>query len=114
MVPTTKQFLVIALLCVPLPVFGQEIPQTGKSPSPETQASTAASAPAKAYAIECYFGNPNQQKYMGGVSVTAVHEAGPACNTTFFSCKGKCYGCFSDFDFMEDFCMDNAGRKCLR
>jgi len=114
MIPTLKQILIIALLCAPLSAFGQESLQTGKLPSPVTQSTVSATGPAKNYTIECFFGNPNQQKYIGGVSVTAVNEAGPACNTTFFSCKGRCYGCFSDFDFMEDFCMDNAGRKCLR
>jgi hypothetical protein len=64
--------------------------------------------------LTCYLGNPNDGQTLGDLTVTSPETAGPACNSMFFVCKGRCYGCFSDFDYSQDICVDNSGRKFLR
>ena len=64
--------------------------------------------------VTCYMGNPNAGgSTMGSISVIAA-TAGAACNSLYYDCQGRCYGCYSDFDPSEDVCVDAAGRKFLR
>ncbi len=60
--------------------------------------------------VSCYLDG----SYLGTVMVFTPESAGSTCNSINYSCKGKCYGCFSDFDLGGDVCYDNAGRKFLR
>ncbi|RNC68238.1 MAG: hypothetical protein ED859_10870 [Desulfuromonadales bacterium] len=64
--------------------------------------------------VTCYLGNPLNNDSQGSIIVTSAASAGPTCNSMFFVCKGRCFGCYSDFDLSEDICVDNAGRKFLR
>jgi hypothetical protein len=64
--------------------------------------------------VTCYQGNPNAGgSTMGSISVIAA-TAGAACNSLYYDCQGRCFGCYSDFDLSEDVCVDAAGRKFLR
>lgn len=65
-------------------------------------------------AVECYIGNPLNGNRAGSLTANSASQAGSSCNALFFDCQGQCYGCFSDFDFSEEICVDNAGRKYLR
>ncbi len=64
--------------------------------------------------VSCYRGDQSQGDYMGNVTVFAPETAGQSCNSLYYNCRGKCYGCFSDFDLSEDVCYDNTGKKFLR
>jgi hypothetical protein len=66
------------------------------------------------FSATCYLGNPNDRQTLGDLTVNGAEAAGPACNAMFFVCKGRCYGCFSDFDYSQDICVDNSGKKFLR
>jgi hypothetical protein len=117
MFPIKISCLIVALLCSALPALGQDtLPtlQPGQLPSLSAQPMTVAPPSDKNYSVECYLGNPNQKDRLGSLIATSATDAGPACNSMFFACKGSCYGCFSDFDFPEEICVDNAGRKYLR
>jgi hypothetical protein len=64
--------------------------------------------------VTCYQGNPNAGgNTMGSVSVIPA-SAGATCNSLYYDCQGRCYGCYSDFDLSEDVCVDASGRKFLR
>jgi len=62
----------------------------------------------------CYQGNPNDNEVLGSITVSNPLEAGPSCNSLYYSCRGRCFGCYSDFDLSEDICVNNAGRRFLR
>lgn len=64
--------------------------------------------------VSCYRGNQGEGEYLGTVMAFSPESAGQKCNSLYYSCNGKCYGCFSDFDLSEDVCYDNAGRKFLK
>ena len=66
------------------------------------------------FSVTCYLGNPNDRNTLGDITVQGVATAGPTCNSMFYSCKGRCFGCFSDFDLSQDICVDSSGRKFLR
>lgn len=68
----------------------------------------------RSFSATCYLGNPNDKQSLGTITVTTSQEAGINCNSMYFSCKGRCYGCYSDFDMSEDICVDNSGRRFLR
>jgi len=64
--------------------------------------------------VTCYLGNPNDREVLGSITVSNPLEAGPSCNSLNYSCRGRCFGCYSDFDLSEDICVNNAGRRFLR
>ena len=64
--------------------------------------------------VSCYKGDKGQGDYLGNMTVFAPESAGQSCNSFYYACYGKCYGCFSDFDLSEDVCYDSAGRKFLK
>jgi hypothetical protein len=68
----------------------------------------------KNYSVTCYLGNPLENNTIGSITVTVAESAGPNCNSLFYSCRGSCFGCFADFDYSEDICVDSTGRKYLR
>ncbi len=76
--------------------------------------SNVTSMPDRTISVTCYLGNPNDRQTLGSMTVPNPEAAGPACNSYNFSCRGRCYGCYSDFDLSEDVCVDNSGRKFLR
>jgi len=64
--------------------------------------------------VTCYLGNPNERQVLGSITVSNPLEAGPSCNSLNYSCRGRCFGCYSDFDLSEDICVDNSGRRFIR
>lgn len=63
--------------------------------------------------VTCYSG-PDEGSNLGSLLTFAPETAGQICNKIFYACKGKCYGCYSDFDLGDDVCYDNAGRRFLK
>jgi hypothetical protein len=51
---------------------------------------------------------------IGSVAIFDVSNAALACNNFFYDCKGKCIGCFHDFDYVDYVCVDTSGRTFLR
>ena len=64
--------------------------------------------------VTCYLGNPNDGQTLGSITAPTPSEAGASCNSLNYSCRGRCFGCYSDFDLSEDICVDGSGRKYLR
>lgn len=64
--------------------------------------------------VTCYLGNPLNNDTLGSIMVTSAAAAGPSCNAIYFTCKGRCFGCYADFDLSEDICVNNDGKKFLR
>ncbi len=64
--------------------------------------------------VSCYTGDKDDEAYLGNVMVFSPAGAAQQCNALYYACKGKCYGCFSDFDLGGDVCYDSAGREFLR
>ena len=110
--------LMLLVLVAASPVSGDDLPmlpstQPGQLPSINT--ATIQPVPQdQNISVTCYVGNPNDRNSLGDIMVNSPGAAGPTCNAMFFSCKGACFGCFSDFDLSQDICVDNAGRKFLR
>jgi hypothetical protein len=46
--------------------------------------------------------------------VFSPEAASTQCNALYYACKGKCYGCFSDFDLGGEVCYDSAGKRFLQ
>ena len=109
--------LTFLLLLPSLPACGDDLPMLPSSqPSQLPSINTVTIQPVGDQNIDvtCYLGNPNDRNSLGNIMVHTVPEAGTVCNSMYFSCKGACCGCFSDFDLSQDICVDNAGRKFLR
>jgi len=83
-------------------------------PSAGSGSVSVASMPDRTIAVTCYLGNPNDRQTLGSITVPSPEAAGPTCNSINFSCRGRCFGCYSDFDLSEDICVDGSGRRYLR
>jgi hypothetical protein len=70
-------------------------------------------APDRVMSVTCYLGNPADRQTLGSITVN-VQAAGSSCNSIYYSCQGRCFGCYADFDLSEDICVDSSGRKYLR
>jgi hypothetical protein len=77
-------------------------------------AGSSISSSSETISVTCYLGNPNDGQTLGSITVPSPSEAGASCNTLNYSCRGRCFGCYSDFDLSEDVCVDSSGRKYLR
>jgi hypothetical protein len=77
-------------------------------------AGSGISSMSETVSVTCYLGNPNDGQTLGSITVASPAEAGPSCNSLNYSCRGRCYGCYADFDLSEDICVDSSGRKYLR
>jgi hypothetical protein len=51
---------------------------------------------------------------IGNVTIFDTSNAAMACNNMYYECKGKCIGCFHDFDYIDYVCVDTSGRTFLR
>jgi len=51
---------------------------------------------------------------LGSVVIFDTSTAATACNNVYYDCKGKCIGCFHDFDYVDYVCVDKSGRTFLR
>jgi hypothetical protein len=58
----------------------------------------------------CYRDN----RSLGSVVIFDISNAATACNNLYYDCKGKCIGCFHDFDYLDYVCVDRSGRTFLR
>ena len=58
----------------------------------------------------CY----RDSRSLGCVVVFDVSNAASACNNLYYDCKGKCIGCFNDYDYIDYVCVDRSGRTFLR
>jgi len=110
--------LLTALLLATLPLFADELPMLPSSSPAQLPALSSATVnmvdPDRSFSVTCYLGNPNDRNTLGDITVQGFATVGPACNSMFYPCKGRCFGCFSDFDLSEDICVDSNGRKFLR
>jgi len=51
---------------------------------------------------------------VGRVVVFDVAEAAQACNSMYYDCRGKCIGCYQDFDYVDNVCIDMRGNTFLK
>ena len=101
--------LTLLLLMPALPVSGDDLPML-----PSLSTATIQPIPQEQnISATCYLGNPNDRNSLGDIMVMSPEAAGPTCNSMFYSCRGSCFGCFSDFDLSQDICVDNNGKKFL-
>ncbi len=121
MSPVMRNTLLAGVLLVAaLPAWGDDqLPMLQASPPanlPSLSSSSQSMAPVlgQALTVTCYLGNPNNKESLGSITVYSPAEAGINCNSLNYSCRGRCYGCYSDFDLSEDICVDASGRKYLR
>jgi hypothetical protein len=104
------------LFAVVLSGSPEELPvlQPSQLPSISTVEANMVPSAETTISVTCYLGNSNDRQTLGDLTITSAETAGPACNATFYVCKGRCYGCFSDFDYSQDICVDISGKKFLR
>jgi hypothetical protein len=114
----TTSLLTASLLLATLPLLADELPMLPSSSPAQlpslSSATTSMVDPDRSLSVTCYLGNPNDRNSLGDITVRGPESAGPTCNSLYFSCKGRCFGCFSDFDLSQDICVDSSGRKFLR
>ncbi len=60
--------------------------------------------------VSCYADN----FFVGNVTVFNVSTAASACNLLYYDCKGRCSGCFTDYDYVEEVCVDTNGSLYLK
>ena len=110
--------LTVSLLLSTLPVFADGLPMLpSSSPAQLPSLSTATinmADPDRMISVTCYLGNPNDGLSVATIMIQGPGSAGSYCNSMFYDCKGRCFGCFSDSDLSQDICVDNNGRKFLR
>lgn len=115
-----RMFLLCCLVLAVRPAMAADaLPQlrsTGPEglPSLSTGSVSVTTVADQTVSVTCYLGNPNERQVLGSITVSNPLEAGPNCNSLNYSCRGHCFGCYSDFDLSEDICVDNAGRRFLR
>ena len=119
MLPALRLLLSAGILMAALPAWGDEqLPMLTPSEAAQLPSINTATVnmvdQSTNFSVTCYLGNPNDRNTLGDITVQGVATAGPACNSMFYSCKGRCFGCFSDFDLSQDICVDSSGRKFLR
>ncbi len=51
---------------------------------------------------------------IGTVTVFDWRTAAVTCTTVLHDCRGACIGCFHDFDYVDNVCVDMSGREFLR
>ena len=77
---------------------------------------TGLMAPASAdesFSISCYK-DPGSDLSVGSVVVYDVSLAARSCNSMYYDCKGKCIGCYHDFDYIDNVCVDMWGNTFLK
>ncbi len=63
--------------------------------------------------ISCYK-DAKSSWSLGNVTVFDVTEAARACNSMYYECRGRCIGCYQDFDYIDNVCVDMQGRTFLK
>ena len=110
--------LAVSLLSSTLPTFAADLPSLQSAASAQLPSVSTATInmtdPEKMISVTCYLGNPNDGKSVATIMIQGAASTGSSCNSMFYDCKGRCFGCFSDSDLSQDICVDNNGRKFLR
>jgi hypothetical protein len=115
-----RTVLLAGMLLSALPARGADqlpmLPSGGPESLPTLSSGNLNMAPIReqSFSVTCYLGNPNDKQSLGSITVNSPAEAGINCNSLNYACRGRCFGCYSDFDLSEDICVDNLGRKYLR
>ena len=63
--------------------------------------------------VSCYILQDSEIP-VGNVVVYDTSQAARACNSMYYSCKGRCVGCFTDQDYVEAVCVDVNGTLFLK
>jgi hypothetical protein len=114
-----RNSLLVAVLLASVPAWSGDnlptLPSTGPAGLPSLSSSPINAIPAaeQTVSVTCYLGNPNDNNSLGSIA-TVASAAGAGCNSINFSCQGRCFGCYADFDLSEDICVDIAGRRFIR
>jgi hypothetical protein len=114
MLSAKKICFVMMVLLAPVSAFADD---QSSNPAPLPSLSDQpqqAPAQFQQFSVECYLGNPDQKQMLGSMMANSAKDAGTGCNGMFWACNGACYGCFTDFDYSDDICVDKAGKKYLR
>lgn len=122
-----RLFLLSGILLSALPLQAEDLPMLQSGNLPMLQSATPEQLPSlssgnlnmapirdQSFSVTCYLGNPNDKQSLGSITVNSPAEAGINCNSLNYACRGRCFGCYSDFDLSEDICVDASGRKFLR
>ena len=67
----------------------------------------------ESFSISCYK-DPGSDLSVGSVIVYDVSLASRSCNSMYYDCKGKCVGCYHDFDYIDNVCVDMWGNTFLK
>lgn len=51
---------------------------------------------------------------VGNAVVFDTSTAAAVCNSMYYSCKGRCVGCFTDQDYVDAVCVDVSGTTFLK
>lgn len=120
MLNTLRPFFLAGFLLAAVPAFGDNnlptLPSGGPQslPSVNTSPLSKAVMPEQTLTVTCYLGNPNDKQSLGSITVNSPVLAGSTCNSFNYSCQGRCFGCYSDFDLSDDVCVDNSGKRFLK
>lgn len=63
--------------------------------------------------ISCYE-DAKSAGSLGNVIVYDVAEAARACSSMYKDCRGRCIGCYHDFDYVDNVCVDMRGNTFLK
>lgn len=63
--------------------------------------------------VSCYK-DAKSSLSVGRVVVYDVAEAAQACNSMYYDCRGRCIGCYQDFDYVDSVCVDMRGNTFLK
>lgn len=63
--------------------------------------------------ISCYK-DAKSGRSLGSVLVFNVADAAQACNSLYYDCRGRCIGCYQDFDYIDNVCVDIRGNIFLK
>ena len=67
----------------------------------------------ESFSVSCYK-DAKSDWSLGRVVVFDVATAAMACNSMYYDCKGICIGCYQDFDYVSNVCVDNRGNTFLK
>ena len=70
-----------------------------------------ACAEEEAIDVSCYKKDSEAGLYVGNVTVTRPETAAVNCNATYYDCKDKCIGCFTDPKLNQTVCYNVVGEK---
>jgi uncharacterized membrane protein (DUF441 family) len=63
--------------------------------------------------VSCYK-DAKSDLSVGSAVVFDVAVSAVSCNNLYYDCKGRCIGCYQDFDYVSNVCVDNGGNTFLK